>query len=198
MFTRIVLSVVVVGAVAFHVPTGSGSQEASAQQRVQYVGGYPQQDDEASGYDGGPAPAVEEEEFSEQGSEGGYDGNPNGDADHNGEAEQPAAVGFAPTDRDGFRPQPAGPTYFLGVTVNHRRSGAEIRNVYFGTPAQRLGLESGDVITSINGMRVNKSNSLYSVLQNAGNMSQNGVVLLGLSDVRTGNVLYRRVRLGVR
>lgn len=192
MFTRIVLSVVVVGAVAFSVPTGSASQEASAQQRTQYVGGSPEEESGYDGYDGRPAPAVEDEQLSEEGSEGGYDGNPNGDQD------QPAAVGFAPTDRYGFRPQPAGPTYFLGVTVNHRRSGAEVRNVYFGTPAQRLGLESGDVITSINGMRVNKSNSLYSVLQNAGNMSQNGVVLLGLSDVRTGNVLYRRVRLGVR
>jgi predicted metalloprotease with PDZ domain len=67
--------------------------------------------------------------------------------------------------------------------------GERIESVRFGGRAERLGLERGDVILSINGYRLTYPGSWNDGLSRA--LYNNNVVRLKIRDVRSGNVYFR-------
>ncbi|MDT5170649.1 MAG: hypothetical protein QOD02_3984, partial [Mycobacterium sp.] len=79
-----------------------------------------------------------------------------------------------------------GPTAFLGVGVNDAAGGAGaiVRQVIPTGPAAAAGINSGDVITSINGQPVNSATTLTNILDQH---HPGDNVTVGLQD-RSGNV----------
>ena len=57
-----------------------------------------------------------------------------------------------------------GPTAFLGVSVGNGDGGAAIADLVSGGPADRAGLQDGDVITAVNGRSVRSASSLTTVM----------------------------------
>lgn len=72
----------------------------------------------------------------------------------------------------------------LGFTGDACGWGVHVRSVNWGSVAQRIGLEPGDVIVGLNGRPVRSLNDYYRALQQSG-----GVVALEVRDVRTGNLV---------
>jgi predicted metalloprotease with PDZ domain len=88
--------------------------------------------------------------------------------------------------------QPAQPILtgqkWLGVTFEpYDGCGAYVTGVYEGSPAQRVGLEVGDVIVSIDGV---DATQLGNVIQAA-----NGTVVLQVLSGRTGALVQQQVNL---
>ena len=57
-----------------------------------------------------------------------------------------------------------GDTAFLGVSVTDSTSGAAVRELVQGGPAQQAGLSAGDVITAINGSAIDSATTLTTVM----------------------------------
>jgi S1-C subfamily serine protease len=53
---------------------------------------------------------------------------------------------------------------FLGVSVDPNANGAVVTDIVPGTPAEHIGLQNGDTITSVDGKAVTSSDALRSVL----------------------------------
>ncbi len=73
--------------------------------------------------------------------------------------------------------------------------GERITGVRWGGIAQRMGLESGDVILSLNGFPLNYHGAWKDALHQAV-YHGNGYVNLRVRDVRTGNVAFRQTYVG--
>lgn len=72
--------------------------------------------------------------------------------------------------------------------------GERITNVRWGGLAQRMGLESGDVILRLNGYPLSYHGSWNDALQQA--VNQGGYVRLTVRDVRTGSIRTRETYVG--
>jgi hypothetical protein len=73
--------------------------------------------------------------------------------------------------------------------------GERITGVRWGGIAQRMGLESGDVILSLNGYPLNYHGAWKDALHQAV-YHGNGHVNLRVRDVRTGNIAFRQTYVG--
>jgi len=73
--------------------------------------------------------------------------------------------------------------------------GERITGVRWGGIAQRMGLESGDVILSLNGFPLNYHGAWKDALHQAV-YHGNGHVNLRVRDVRTGNIAFRQTYVG--
>lgn len=84
------------------------------------------------------------------------------------------------------------PQVLLGFYGHSHGHGVEVLRVDFGSYAQRLGLERGDVIIGVNGRHVHSMADYKRALARAGSR-----VWLEVVDVRTGNVVSTNsVRIG--
>jgi membrane-associated protease RseP (regulator of RpoE activity) len=77
--------------------------------------------------------------------------------------------------------------YKLGIYADYTRFGVVVRAVEPGSAAQRLGIESGDVIRSINGITITGYSSYVQAMNNGG-----GYVDMWVRNVRDGGTV--RVR----
>ena len=77
------------------------------------------------------------------------------------------------------QPQPR-----LGFNGRMEFGGMRVLSVNFNSPAQQMGLEPGDLILSINGMRFGNLNQYYNVLRVAAPH-----VHLHVRDIRTGHIV---------
>jgi S1-C subfamily serine protease len=82
---------------------------------------------------------------------------------------------------------PAAP-YRLGFDGAFTGYGMLVQRVHYGSIAQQIGLEPGDVILAINGRRIFSYHHYLNLLARSG-----GYVTLTVRDVRTGNRLYMPV-----
>ncbi|MCA9269652.1 MAG: PDZ domain-containing protein [Planctomycetales bacterium] len=71
--------------------------------------------------------------------------------------------------------------------------GEHVMRVNFGSPAARLGLETGDAIVAVNGRRLTSPESWYQLIDRA--MEHDGWVTLKIRDARTGTMAYRTANL---
>lgn len=97
--------------------------------------------------------------------------NPNGGSDH-----PPLAGGW-----------------WLGVSTQDYGHGPEVQFVSHGSPAARVGIEQGDIIHEVDGIRVATRWDLSQAIRYS-----DGYVRLLIEDVRTGQFVYRMVRLTQR
>lgn len=74
----------------------------------------------------------------------------------------------------------------LGVGIAPTGEGLLVRDVVPGTPAERLGLERGDVILRVNGMRTRQGFELGNALRQA--ERNGGYVAIDARNVRNGRV----------
>ena len=89
-------------------------------------------------------------------------------------------------------PVPSVPT--LGYTYQVVPGyGFQVTSVVWGSPAARLGLEAGDMVLSINGVRMTYLGADVPVRAHAAR--QSGWVNLAIRDVRTGVVQFRSTNL---
>ena len=80
--------------------------------------------------------------------------------------------------------------YYYNVIPGY---GYRVVNVYWGTPAQRMGLEVGDTILSINGYSLTYNGAHVPAMQQA--QYNGGWCTLRIRDWRTGWVVTRSVNL---
>ncbi len=104
-------------------------------------------------------------------------------------------AGPAPAQEPALNPTPTlvpGSQNFLGVAVVSTCHGEEVTQVVPDSPASRAGLEPGDVIVSVDDVRVGVVNgrvySLAPVVRGA-----RAPLKLMIRDVRTGNLVARTV-----
>lgn len=84
-----------------------------------------------------------------------------------------------------------GPSYFLGVKYTHNGGdGVLITGVVPGSPAEKVGLENGDVILTVNGNAITGGFDFKRALDNSG-----GVARLRIRDCRTGQIAFRTCQL---
>jgi predicted metalloprotease with PDZ domain len=77
----------------------------------------------------------------------------------------------------------------FGFSSTNTGFGERIQNVRWGSRAESLGLEPGDVILSLNGYQLNYPGSWTDALSQA--LYNGNFVRLKVRDVRTGNVRFR-------
>ena len=82
---------------------------------------------------------------------------------------------------------------FSGFNING--FGERVTNVRWGGTAQQMGLESGDVILSLNGYPLTYQGSWNDALREAV-YNNGGYVQLKIRDVRTGFIAYRETYVG--
>ena len=92
------------------------------------------------------------------------------------------------------QPQPVVLPKFGFQSFNINGYGEKVTFVQCNGLASRLGLEPGDIITSLNGMPLNYHGAWNNALQQA--MWQGGQVQLAIVDVRTGQLVYRNTFVG--
>ena len=85
--------------------------------------------------------------------------------------------------------------WFLGIVYRTLPRGVEVRRVIRNSPAERAGLERGDVILRIGGFVIDQTQTFPDALQRAGNASVNGRVRMLVRDVRTGRLVWIWARL---
>jgi S1-C subfamily serine protease len=81
--------------------------------------------------------------------------------------------------------------WYLGVYGNYTSRGLYLTQVYPGTAAARVGLEVGDRIVAVNGLRISMFYPLNVALQS----TNSGWVRLSVLDWRTNRLLNVNVRL---
>lgn len=80
----------------------------------------------------------------------------------------------------------------LGILGHfHRGHGMVVDSVVWGSPAERMGLEPGDIIRSINGRWLHSESDYFRALSYS-----DGYVQLLVEDVRSGALLPRTAFLG--
>jgi predicted metalloprotease with PDZ domain len=77
----------------------------------------------------------------------------------------------------------------FGFSSINNGFGERIQNVRWGSRAESLGLESGDIILSLNGYQLNYPGSWTDALSQA--LYNGNYVRLQVRDVRTGNIRFR-------
>jgi S1-C subfamily serine protease len=82
----------------------------------------------------------------------------------------------------------------IGVAILPTPRGAMVRHTTRGTPAASMGLEPGDVITTVNGTPLAGRSDVEMLDLIRGR--EGSVIALGILDVRTGTLLSRRSRRG--
>lgn len=80
-----------------------------------------------------------------------------------------------------------GRRWYLGIQYRPLHRGVEVHYVDPHSPADDAGLEQGDVIRAIDHFVIDRYNPFRRVLQQAGNASGNGDVVLDVIDVNSGN-----------
>jgi putative serine protease PepD len=116
-----------------------------------------------------------------------------------GSADQSSGVGFAvPIDlvKSELRPLESGGKVqhaYLGVSTSDATSGALVQQVVASGPASGAGLEAGDVITQIDGQKVDGSSGLVAAV--AGHKPGDK---LALTVSRSGETVHLTVTLGVQ
>jgi membrane-associated protease RseP (regulator of RpoE activity) len=80
--------------------------------------------------------------------------------------------------------------YWLGVSTEDFGNGPEVVHISYGSPASRIGLEQGDIIHEVDGIPVTSRWELSQAIRYS-----DGFVRLLVEDVRTGQFVYRMVRL---
>jgi len=110
------------------------------------------------------------------------------------------AVGHVVSDiiraTNGPRPNPSGgyvPVPRLGFDSFYNGSGEQVTAVRRGSLAWRLGLEPGDVIVAVSGLRLQYDGAWYGAMRRA---VQQGHVTLAIRDWRTGRIVYRTLNQG--
>jgi S1-C subfamily serine protease len=93
----------------------------------------------------------------------------------------PASADDAPRVAPGAYVLP-GASYRLGFDGRFVGYGMLVQRVHWGSMAQSIGLESGDVILAINGQRIFSGQHYLNLLAQSG-----GYVTLTVRDVRTGS-----------
>lgn len=78
----------------------------------------------------------------------------------------------------------------LGVSGSIGAGGIFVDQVEFGSPAERVGLEQGDTILTVNNAPIQSVDDWINVMSQT-----NGFVRLRIRDVRSGNVVFRNVNL---
>ncbi len=91
-------------------------------------------------------------------------------------------------------PPGGGPSVpYLGFDSYFAPGGEHVTNVHYGSPAEQMGLEPGDRILAVNGVRLRYDGHWYQLVQRA---AYQGHVTLAIRDWRSGQVAYRSVSLG--
>lgn len=80
--------------------------------------------------------------------------------------------------------------YRLGIYCHTVGDGVMVDGLISGGPAERIGLEVGDIITSVDGNPIEDTSDLYRALQRSG-----GFARLRIIDVRSTDLVYRNVDL---
>ncbi len=82
---------------------------------------------------------------------------------------------------------------YLGFDSYFAGNGEHVTAVHHRGPARRIGLEPGDTILAVNGVRLRYDGHWYRLVQRA---AYQGYVTLAIRDWRSGQVAYRTIRLG--
>jgi predicted metalloprotease with PDZ domain len=107
------------------------------------------------------------------------------------------SVAAPPTSKLLLQPGGGGGNYGLpkfGFSSSNNGFGERVLNVRWGSRAQGLGLEPGDVILSLNGYRLSYPGSWSDALAQA--LYDGNYVRLKVRDVRTGNIRFRETYVG--
>ncbi|MGH3100935.1 MAG: S41 family peptidase, partial [Thermoleophilia bacterium] len=103
---------------------------------------------------------------------------------------------FAPRDYDDFQEATEGRFEGVGMTVEEVRRGLSVITVYEGSPADRGGLEPGDVITHVDGRSIAGSSSEQSTTKIKG-PAGTSVKLTVRSDGRTRQETLKRAEVEI-
>jgi hypothetical protein len=104
-----------------------------------------------------------------------------------------ATPGAPPSPEPGARPRRWALGVFIQPVPLGDRLGLRITQVQPGGPAQRAGLEAGDIITEAGSERVQSQADLLRAIAQSG-----GMLKLTVRDVRTGNPITRETQLDPR
>ncbi len=85
------------------------------------------------------------------------------------------------------------PTPHLGFDSYFAGNGEQVTDVHYGGPAHRIGLEPGDTIVAVNGVRLRYDGHWYQLVRRA---AYQGHVTLAIRDWRSGQLAYRTIPLG--
>lgn len=103
-------------------------------------------------------------------------------------------AGVVKRDASAVTPTPTGhdqlPDFGLGIDGELTKNGIRFLRVARDGPAARAGLEAGDVMLSVNGVRIRTADDWVDVMSNA-----DGNLHVSVRDVRTGNPVTREVDL---
>lgn len=99
-------------------------------------------------------------------------------------------LGEFSTTRASYLPRIHASQWTLGVNVQNGKVGTQITGVANGSPAQKVGLERGDIILAVSGNPIGLVGGRLFTLDNVLNASVNarGQVVLSVQDGRTGQV----------
>jgi membrane-associated protease RseP (regulator of RpoE activity) len=100
-------------------------------------------------------------------------------AGSNAHAQQRTTAAVPPTNDQGYYE----PTYTIGIEGFSQGNSVEVVRVFGGSPAQRLLLEAGDRIVSVNGQPVRSIGELQSRLSHAARY-HNGQIRVLIDNVR--------------
>ncbi len=103
---------------------------------------------------------------------------------------------FAPRDYDDFQEATEGRFEGVGMTVEAAARGLRVLTVYEGSPADRGGLEPGDVITHVDGRSIAGSSSAQSTTKIKG-PAGTSVELTVRSDGRTRHLALKRAQVEI-
>ena len=103
---------------------------------------------------------------------------------------------FAPRDYDDFQEATEGRFEGVGMTVEAAARGLRVLTVYEGSPADRGGLEPGDVITHVDGRSIAGSSSEQSTTKIKG-PAGTSVELTVRSDGRTRHLTLKRAEVEI-
>lgn len=81
----------------------------------------------------------------------------------------------------------------LGFNSYFNGWGEHVTSVNCGSLAWSIGLEAGDTIVAVNGMRLTYDGAWYQAMAQA---AAQGHVVLAIRDWRTGGMAYRHINLG--
>ena len=81
----------------------------------------------------------------------------------------------------------------LGFCSYFDGAGERVTQVYYGSHAWNVGLEPGDVIVAVNGIRLWHHGAWYNAMAQA---AAHGNVVLAIRDCRTGYIVYHQLYLG--